>query len=130
MTEDRMGLLELAEKHADGDFLRELGQWTLQRLMDLGTQALCGAGSHERSDDRVNQRNGYRPRQFETRIGTLDLKIPKLRHGSYLPAFLSPRKASGQALGAVVQETYVKCISTLKVDELVHHCPATSRFTR
>jgi len=89
MTEDRMALLELAEKHAGGDFLRELGQWTLQRLMDLEAQALCGAEPHERSDERVNQRNGYRARQLETRIGTLDLQIPKLRHGSYLPAFLS-----------------------------------------
>ncbi len=114
-----MALLELAEKHADGDFLRELGQWTLQRLMDLEAQALCGAEPHERSEDRVNQRNGYRPRQLETRIGTLDLRIPKLRHGSYLPAFLSPRKASEQALVAVVQEAYVKGISTRKVDDLV-----------
>ena len=119
MTEDRMALLELAEKHADGDFLRELGQWTLQRLMELEAQALCGAEPHERSEDRVNQRNGYRPRQLQTRIGTMDLKIPKLRHGSYLPAFLNPRKASEQALVAVVQEAYVKGISTRKVDDLV-----------
>lgn len=119
MTEDRMALLELAEKHADGDFLRELGQWTLQRLMDLEAQALCGAEPHERSGDRVNQRNGYRPRQLETRIGTMELKIPKLRHGSYLPAFLDPRKASERALVAVVQEAYVKGISTRKVDDLV-----------
>lgn len=114
-----MALLELAEKHADGDFLRELGQWTLQRLMDLEAQALCGAEPHERSEERVNQRNGYRPRQLETRIGTMDLKIPKLRHGSYLPAFLDPRKASERALVAVVQEAYVKGISTRKVDDLV-----------
>jgi len=119
MTEDRMALLELAEKHADGDFLRELGQWTLQRLMDLEAQALCGAEPHERSEERVNQRNGYRSRQLETRIGTMDLKIPKLRHGSYLPAFLDPRKASERALVAVVQEAYVKGISTRKVDDLV-----------
>jgi len=119
MTEDSMALLELAEKHADGDFLRELGQWTLQRLMELEAQSLCGAERHERSDDRVNQRNGYRPRQLETRIGTMDLKIPKLRHGSYLPSFLNPRKASEQALVAVVQEAYVKGISTRKVDDLV-----------
>ena len=119
MTEDRMALLELAEKHADGDFLRELGQWTLQRLMELEAQTLCGAKPHERSEDRVNQRNGYRPRQLETRIGTMDLKIPKLRHGSYLPAFLDPRKASERALVAVVQEAYVKGISTRKVDDLV-----------
>ena len=74
-------------------------------LMELEAQALCGAKPHERSEDRVNQRNGYRPRQLETRIGTMDLKIPKLRHGSYLPAFLDPRKASERALVAVVQVT-------------------------
>jgi putative transposase len=107
MTEDRMGLLELAEKHADGDFLRELGQWTLQRLMDLEAQAPCGAESHERSRDRNYRCNGYRHRQLERWIGTLDLKIPKLRHGSYRPVFLGPRKASEQALVAVVQEAYV-----------------------
>lgn len=119
MTEDSMALLELAEKHADGDFLRELGQFTLQRLMDLEAQAQCGAGRHERSESRTNQRNGYRERELETRIGTLSLQIPKLRHGSYLPSFLEARKASEKALVAVVQEAYVRGISTRKVDDLV-----------
>ena len=119
MTDDRMALLELAEKHADGDFLRELGQYTLQRLMELEAQVECGAGRHERSSARVNQRNGYRDREFETRIGTLSLKIPKLRQGSYYPSFLNPRKASEQALVAVVQEAFIKGISTRKVDDLV-----------
>ena len=59
MAEDRMASLELAEKHADGDFLRELGQYVLQRLMELEAQQRCGAGLHERSDERVNQRDGY-----------------------------------------------------------------------
>jgi len=119
MTEDSMALIELAEKHADGDFLRELGQYTLQRLMELEAQGQCGAGRHERSDERVNQRNGYRDRQLETRIGTMALKIPKLRQGSYYPSFLEPRKASEKALVAVVQEAYIKGISTRKVDDLV-----------
>ncbi len=119
MTEDSMALIELVEKHADGDFLRELGQYTLQRLMELEAQSQCGAQRHERSDDRVNQRNGYRDRQLETRIGTMALKIPKLRQGSYYPSFLEPRKASEQALVAVVQEAYIKGISTRKVDDLV-----------
>lgn len=119
MTEDRMALVELAEKYADGDLLRELGQLVLQRLMEAEADARCGAGLHERSPERVNHRNGYRDRALETRLGTLDLKIPKLRSGSYFPSFLAPRKASEQALVAVVQEAYVKGISTRKVDDLV-----------
>jgi len=119
MTEDRMALIELAEKHADGDLLRELGELVLQRLMDAEAEQRCGAGRHERSEGRVNQRNGYRERTLETRLGTMDLRIPKLRTGSYLPSFLEPRKASEQALVAVVQEAYVKGISTRKVDDLV-----------
>jgi len=119
MTDDRMALVELAEKYADGDLLRELGQLVLQRLMEAEADARCGASRHERSPERVNHRNGYRERALETRLGTLDLKIPKLRSGSYFPSFLEPRKASEQALVAVVQEAYVKGISTRKVDDLV-----------
>jgi putative transposase len=119
MTEDSMALVELAEKHGNGDFLRELGQWTLQRLMELEAEGRCGAERHERSPERVNQRNGYRDRQLETRIGTMELRIPKLRTGTYYPSFLEPRKASEQALVAVVQEAYVKGVSTRKVDDLV-----------
>jgi putative transposase len=119
MTEDRMALVELAEKYADGDLLRELGQLVLQRLMEAEADARCGAGLHERSPERVNHRNGYRDRALETRLGMLDLRIPKLRSGSYFPSFLEPRKASEQALVAVVQEAYVKGISTRKVDDLV-----------
>jgi transposase-like protein len=119
MTENSMALLELVEKHGDGDFLRELGQWTLQRLMELEADAKCGAARHERSTERVNHRNGYRERTLQTRIGALDLRIPKLRSGSYFPSFLEPRKASERALVAVVQEAYVKGVSTRKVDDLV-----------
>jgi len=117
--DDSMALLELAEKHADGGFLKELGQWTLQRLMEIEVDSRCGAGRHERSADRVNQRNGYRDRRLETRLGTMELQIPKLRSGSYFPSFLEPRRLSEQALVAVVQEAYVKGISTRKVDDLV-----------
>jgi transposase-like protein len=119
MTDDRMALLELVEQHADGDFLRELGQFALQRLMEIEADVRCGAGKHERSEDRVNQRNGYRDRDLETRLGTMSLRIPKLRSGSYLPSFLSARKLAERALVAVVQEAYVKGISTRKVDDLV-----------
>ena len=100
MTEDSMALIELAEKHADGDFLRELGQYTLQRLMELEAQGQCGAERHERSGERVNQRNGYRDRQLETRIGMMALKIPKLRQGSCYPSFLEPRKLSENSCAA------------------------------
>lgn len=114
-----MALLELAEKHGDGDFLRELGQWTLQRLMELEAESRCGAGRHERSADRVNHRNGYRERQLEARLGTMELRIPRLRTGSYFRSFLEARKASERALVGVVQEAYVKGVSTRKVDDLV-----------
>ncbi|HJL62515.1 MAG TPA: transposase, partial [Pseudomonadales bacterium] len=119
MTDDSMALMELAEKHADGDFLRELGQYTLQRLMEIEAQSHCGAERNERTEDRVNQRNGYRDRDLQTRIGSLALRIPKLRHGSYMPSFLNPRKSSERALVAVVQEAYIKGVSTRKVDDLV-----------
>ena len=119
MTTDRMALIELAEKHANGDFMRELGQWTLQRLMEVEVEQQIGAGPHERTDERTNHRNGYRQRSLETRVGTMDLQIPKLRSGSYFPSFLEPRKRSEQALIAVIQEAYIKGISTRKVDDLV-----------
>jgi len=98
MTEDRMALVELAEKYADGDGLRELGQLVLQRLMEAEADARCGAGLHKRSPERANHRNGYRERVLETRPGRLYLKIPKSRTGSYFPSFHEPRKASEQAL--------------------------------
>jgi putative transposase len=119
VAEDSIALMELVEKHANADLFRELGQWTLQRLMELEAEAKVGAAHHERSDERVTHRNGYRDRRLETRLGTMNLRIPKLRSGSYFPSFLEPRKTSEQALVAVVQEAYVKGISTRKVDDLV-----------
>ena len=119
MADDSMALLELVEKHADDDLFRELGQWVLQRLMDMEVEQHVGAGPHERSESRTTHRNGYRDRRLETRLGRMDLRIPKLRSGSYFPSFLEPRKASEHALVAVVQEAYVKGISTRKVDDLV-----------
>lgn len=119
MADDKMALLELVEKYADADLFRELGQWTLQRLMELEVEGQIGAGRHERSDDRTTHRNGYRDRKLETRLGSMELRIPKLRSGSYFPSFLEPRKASEKALVAVVQEAYLKGVSTRKVDDLV-----------
>jgi transposase-like protein len=90
-----------------------------QRLMELETEGLCGAGPGERSPQRLNQRNGYRDRDWETRAGTVELRIPKLRKGSYFPAFLEPRRLGEKALTAVVQEAYIQGISTRSVDDLV-----------
>jgi putative transposase len=119
MTHDSMALRELAEKHLDGDFLKELGQFTLQRLMEAEVESHTGAGLHERSDERRAYRNGYRDRTLQTRIGELQLKVPKLREGTYYPSFLEPRRSVEQALVSVIQEAYLKGVSTRKVDDLV-----------
>lgn len=91
----------------------------LTTMMDSEVSALCGAGYGERSEERSNLRNGYRERTLETRLGTLELKIPKLREGSYFPCFLTPRRRWEQAFVSVVSEAYIKGVSTRKVDELV-----------
>ncbi len=91
----------------------------LQRLMEYEAASPCGAGRYERSEERLNQRNGYRERQLETRLGTLDLQVPKLRKGSHFPGFLEPRRTTERALVAVVQEAYIQGVSTRRVDELV-----------
>ncbi len=89
MTDATIALSELAEKGADADFIRQTLQHALQRLMEMDVEALCQAAYGQRSDDRINSRNGYRDRAFETRAGKVDLKIPKLRSGSYFPASLN-----------------------------------------
>ena len=119
MTTDRMALIELLEKSAGADFLREMLGFVADRLMALEAEGLCGAAPGERSPERTNHRNGYRDRRWETRAGTVELRIPKLRKGSYFPAFLEPRKTAEKALVAVVQEAYVQGVSTRSVDELV-----------
>ena len=89
-------------------------------LMSAEVDAVCGAGYRERSDERGNQRNGYRERAWDTRVGTIGLKIPKLRHGSYFPAWLlEPRRRTEKALTAVVAEAYLLGVSTRKVEDLV-----------
>jgi transposase-like protein len=119
MTEDTIALRALLEKGSDATFLREMIGFAAQRLMELETEGLCGAGPGERSPQRLNQRNGYRDRDWETRAGTVELRIPKLRKGSYFPAFLEPRRLAEKALTAVVQEAYIQGISTRSVDDLV-----------
>jgi len=120
MTDMSMALNELLEKReASSDFLRDTLTFLLQELMEQEVNGRCGAERYTRSDERITHRNGYRDRPLETRLGRVDLKVPKLREGSYFPGFLEPRRMSEKALTAVVQEAYVKGISTRKVDDLV-----------
>ena len=119
MTDEIMNLRALLEKSSDADLLREMIGFTAQRLMELDVEGLTGAPHGERSPERLNQRNGYRDRLWETRAGTVELRIPKLRKGSYFPVFLEPRRLAEKALSAVVQEAYVHGVSTRSVDDLV-----------
>jgi putative transposase len=119
MTTATMALAELAEKGADIDVLRQMVQFMAQRLMELDVEGRCGAGYDEKSAERINSRNGYRDRTWDTRAGSVELKIPKLRQGSYFPGFLEPRRTAEKALTAVIQEAYVQGISTRSVDDLV-----------
>jgi putative transposase len=119
MTKASMALADLAEKAPDADWLRPMIQFVAQRLMEMDVETLCGAGYGERSADRANSRNGYRERVWETRAGTVDLKLPKLRTGSYFPGFLEPRRTAEKALAAVIQEAYIQGVSTRSVDDLV-----------
>jgi len=119
MTEDMMNLRALLEKSSDAELLREMVGFAAQRLMELEVESATGAAHGERSPDRINHRNGYRDRLWETRAGAVELRIPKLRKGSYFPAFLEPRRMAEKALAAVVQEAYVQGVSTRSVDELV-----------
>jgi putative transposase len=119
MTEDRLLIEELAAKGGQPDFLRTIAENVLQLIMEADVDGLIGAGRHERSSERATWRNGYRDRSLDTRVGTLNLKIPKLRAGSYFPGFLEPRKMVEKALVAVIQEAWIGGVSTRRVDELV-----------
>ena len=116
MTDDKMALRTLLEKGSDTTFLRDTISFAAQRLMELETDTLCGAEHGERSEGRINQRNGYRDRDWETRASMVELRIPKLRKGSYFPDFLEPRPMAENALTAVVQEAYVQGVSTRSVE--------------
>src|ERR671933_2585529 len=119
MTDERMALLELVEKGADADLVRELLAFAAERLMAAEVEQLTGAACGARTPDRINHRNGYRERGRETRVGRTELAIPKPRKGSYFPAFLAPRRTAEEALTAVIQEAYVHGVSTRSVDDLV-----------
>jgi transposase-like protein len=119
MTDDTMDLRSLLEKTGDTDLLREMIGFSAQRLMELEVETLTGAAHGARNPDRLTHRNGYRERDWETRAGTVELRIPKLRKGSYFPGFLEPRRMAEKALTAVIQEAYVQGVSTRSVDDLV-----------
>src|SRR2546428_669689 len=117
---DSIALIRKQLEEADPDLLRDLLHGVIQELMGSEVDALAGAGFRERSAERVNRRNGYRERRFDTRLGTIDLRIPKLRSGSYFPSWLlEPRRRAERALVAVVAEAYVLGVSTRRVEDLV-----------
>jgi putative transposase len=113
---DALGKI-LESEHAD--LLRESVALVVREVMELEASELAGAERYERSPERATFRNGYRPREWDTRVGTIELAIPKLRSGSYLPSFLNARKRSEQALLGVVMEAYTNGVSTRKVERLV-----------
>ena len=122
MTTRNVDLMEMignAMEAEHGDVLREMLAETLRMYMDAEVGEVCGAGHGKRSDARVNHRNGYRPRPFETRLGSIDLRVPKVRRGAYFPSFLEPRRRWEKAFVNVVAEAYVQGVSTRSVEDLV-----------
>lgn len=111
--------MELLDHAGGEDFLKSLAERVLEQLMEFEVTNRIGADKHERAEGRATYRNGYRERPLHTRLGTLELRVPKLRQGTYFPAFLEPRRLTEQALTAVIQEAWIGGMSTRKVDDLV-----------
>ena len=124
MTDEMMALRGMLEKGADADVLREMIGFAAQRLMELEVQSLTGAAPGERSPERLAQRNGYRDRDWETRAGTVELRIPKLRRGSYFPGFLEPRRMAEKALTAVIRKAYTTSSTCSRT--ICTHCTCLS----
>ena len=123
MADDRMAVLETARKaiaEGDVDFLREGVRVLSQAVMEAEVSELTGAAKGERAPERrLTNRNGYRERRWDTRVGTIGLSIPKVRDGTYFPSLLEPRRRAERALLAVVQEAYILGVSTRRVEDLV-----------
>ena len=119
MAKASIALTELAEKGPDVDLVRDMLQLAAQKLMDMDVEACAAPPTVNEPFPGRTSRNGYRDRAWETRTGAIDLRIPKLRKGSYFPGFLEPRRTAEKALTAVIQEAYIQGISTRAVDELV-----------
>jgi len=122
VTRESMDLVEYLRKRGgepDVDFLREAMGVLMRGIMEAEVTEKAGAGYGERTPERVTQRNGYRTRPWDTRVGTLELRIPKVREGSYYPSLLEPRRRSERALLSVVQQAYIEGVSTRRVDDLV-----------
>ena len=117
----RMALVDVLRKAGveQADFLREGVRVLAQELMELEVAEQLGAERHERTPERSGYRNGYRERPWDTRVGTIELQVPRVRDGSFFPSLLEPRRRAERALVSVVQEAYVQGISTRRVDDLV-----------
>ena len=123
-------LVALGDRDGGVDLVRELAEWLAQQLIETQASEVIGAGRYERSEERVTERNGHRPRTLTTKAGDLELKIPKLRRGSFFPSILEPRRRIDQALHAVVMEAYVSGVSTRSVDALVESMGAASGISK
>jgi transposase-like protein len=104
---------------AQADFLREGVRVLAEELMEMELAEHLGAERHERTTERTGYRNGYRERPWDTRVGTIELQVPRVRDGSFFPSLLEPRRRAERALVAVVQEAYIQGVSTRRVDDLV-----------
>jgi len=127
---DVSNLLELLQSEQGLDLTRHLLNQAMQALIDAEATAALGAAPYERSEQRLGQRNGYRPRTLSTKAGDVELKIPKFRQGSFIPSLLDPRRRIDQALWAVVMDAYVKGVSTRQVDDLVQALGVESGISR
>jgi transposase-like protein len=123
-------LAPLLDGSSAGELIPELARFGLQGLIEMEVAAVLGADRHERTEERLGYRNGYRPRKLTTQVGDIELQIPKLRTGSYLPSVLDPRRRVDKALYAVIMEAYINGVSTRKVDALVEALGSQSGISK